>query len=655
MIRPKAIVSSAVRVTIFWTLLFAVLYWEHFNKINTIFNLLVIGISIVFALLLTSAIIVMDRRSIEISLESKTIRGMFCTLGAIPVHSPALTMSNHFPPKSVYPEEAENSDFLDAWRKTMPAPMQGLLDVVLKTLWEHKTTPAAPLMRNDGGTWVSNGSHNHGGRSLVTHSLMVSYLMCEQAKDYQYKVPMYNNIQLYKPLDLNYKLDPKDPLIPIIGLAHDLGKIECMVWEDGKPNKMKEGHDYKGACIVARMDAFWHSGIDSETRRILQTILAHYHHVQDIPMEKDGKPTSDRLHALMELLVKADKLASVIENCTDSSKIEILKKQPMKSMDCPNQMVDLVVPETIDLISAIHAVLLGFERINVGHAKSLTSIGWKYFLPQFGKTVLLLKEDDFISAVAGVMGIEISPVRPSGVTNPVSHLTQNVLKVLNVADLLFSDFDDCVRSPVSQLYRADFYNPSDYFSDIKHTIPKDEDALAGVKRVFGLESTIALQIDDYPILQKIKDMPDYQNIFRIGRAKFGNQGVHSVGKKIVVPQSIIDPIKFHENIKMAVAEKAAEIMSPARFEILIAKEIAKPENERKFKLKAIPAEGKEPAHLLLHDMDNWFTTLRNMVTFEEIQKQSKEWLLAAKITEVKITEKGNKLIRYAPNNNDVKH
>lgn len=250
MIRPKEILASSIKVTGFWSIVAGALYVNCFDARITLINLGVIALAIMVGIAASAYTVWQDRRSLEKSIEGQTVRGMHSSFASIPIHSPPLSHSAHVPPKEAYP--AEIDDCIDVWRTKMDEPMKALLDIVLKTLWQHKATPAAPLMKKDKGIWVSNGNHNHGGRSLVAHSLLVANLMCEQAQYYKYEVPQHKGIPLFKMLDPEYCFDPEDPLIPIIGLAHDIGKIECMIWEDGHATKMEAGHDYKGAAIVSR-------------------------------------------------------------------------------------------------------------------------------------------------------------------------------------------------------------------------------------------------------------------------------------------------------------------------------------------------------------------------------------------------------------------
>jgi hypothetical protein len=640
MIRPKEIPVGACKITLFWSIAFLYLYFGYFDGSATLRQLLVIATSILFSVALVSLIIIHDRKRIEKKIASRTIRGMTCTIGAIPLHFPSLPKSVDLPSPELYPPETENKSFLLETKAKIPAEYWGLLEAVLKTLYAHLQTPAAPLLCKKRGEWVKNDSDRHGGRSLLMHSILVADLMCEFAKSYKYEAPRINDVTLFRPLDPKFTLYHDDPLIPIIGLAHDLGKIECMIWEDGKPTKMNDGHDYKGAQILSRMTEFWDPRIDAESRRILQSILAHYHHIQDIPMERDGSPTSDRLHALLELLVKCDRLASSIENRSPDIEVQSLKDKAFERKETSEAIYEEAKPIEDDLLSVIHTVILGANRINCREKGSPSSIGWKYFLPHYRKTIVLLKEDVFIQAIADQMGIEINP--ESNSKTSISHLTKTVLSTLNVANLLFCDFDKQGRSVTSQLYRADFYKPADYFEDQSRQNPKTD--LSSVQKLFSIESTIALQIDLYEPFAKIKAMPDYPNIFHIGKSRFGNRGVRAPKKKVDqnppdnLPVSSVELVTRLEET----AAKASRLISANRFKSLVDRELAKSEESRRFKIREVIYLNQHS--LLLHDFDEWINSVAGM-SFEDIEQQENDWLRIAGISEVKVTERGTRIIR----------
>jgi hypothetical protein len=246
--KPKEVLSAAFKVTLFWWLISAALYFDKLDYRSA--QYLAIGAAgIVAGLMLMLWLIGADRNQARASLRGQTVRGMSSTIGSIPIHAKPLRQATTFPPKSEYPDEADKN-FISVWRKQMPPAMQALMDAILKTLWAYPKYPAAP-------TTEENPTRNHGGRSLTNHSLMVAWLMCNHAQHHTYEGPKVNGNKLFGLLDPSYQFDATDPLIPILGLAHDIGKIECLIWDEkGKAVDMANFHDLKGARIIARMDAF---------------------------------------------------------------------------------------------------------------------------------------------------------------------------------------------------------------------------------------------------------------------------------------------------------------------------------------------------------------------------------------------------------------
>jgi hypothetical protein len=163
---------------------------------------------------------------------------------------------------------------------------------------------------------------HHPGRSLLMHSLLVSYLCRREADTFKPTLPFG-----LQPLAADFAISPEDPLLPIVGLAHDIGKIKCFIFDQqGQIVDIKHNHDSVGARLVSLLPGYWDPRIGHEDRRILQTTLAYYHHPSEVPVDrvqgynKQGavkttlKVTSDRLHAVLDLLIRADQIASSLEH-----------------------------------------------------------------------------------------------------------------------------------------------------------------------------------------------------------------------------------------------------------------------------------------------------------------------------------------------------
>ena len=112
-------------------------------------------------------------------------------------------------------------------------------------------------LRGSGFQSVKGG---HGGRSLLEHSLLVAFQMQNLAMKWTYtglRDRSGKRVSL-KLRDDNYKFDPMDPIVLIVGLAHDIGKIEAYLYDDtGEIVGSHHEHDLTGARMIARMPEMW--------------------------------------------------------------------------------------------------------------------------------------------------------------------------------------------------------------------------------------------------------------------------------------------------------------------------------------------------------------------------------------------------------------
>lgn len=464
MIRPKQVVSATFTVFAFWmTILLVSQYdlvdWKAF-LLREKLVLIGAGVGLVCAVLY-----IYTMRNLRLSdLDGKPVRGMDSSIGEIPIHRKTLRRAKTAPDLTRFmPQEAKTAhetDFIDVWKKTWekthPAYVR-LMDALVATF-------TAPGTVNLPATHATDPRHNHGGRSLITHSLLVSWLMYREAAQWTY-VPAVSAGKSLQKRDPNYVFNPNDPMHALIGFAHDIGKIECFVVENGKVIECRKNHDLVGAQILARMDEYWDSGISTEDREILQLVVAHYHHPSEIPFAADGKVISDKMHAILEFLIKCDRLASAIENgsnykdaINDAKNLQIFDENEEGQMDLWDAMLD---------------VLSRGGRINDENQK--TNVGWIYRMPHYqNKRLLVLKEDNYIAQVAQVSGrTDLLEQRTKG-ANGVSTLTRQCLTLLGDkhARALFTDHEASPRAPESSLFAVSFYDPKTYFADKDRTIPR---------------------------------------------------------------------------------------------------------------------------------------------------------------------------------------
>ncbi|WP_321967081.1 HD domain-containing protein [Burkholderia cepacia] len=320
----------------------------------------------------------------------ETLRGLKCTLGPLPRPAYDNELANALPEFSkLLPSEDLHGDFYPSWfedYEDYPAHTR-LMDAVIRLLSRHPKIPA------------THHEKGHGGRSLLQHSLLVGGVMQDLArKGYTYDgVRSEDNKRILLALrDKSYTFNPNDPLIAIIGVAHDVGKIESYEYTpDGKVTGSRHEHDIIGARMLARLPELW--GIPDTDRKAILMSCAHYHHPMDLPLNYNKQAADDRTIALMELLIKADRVAGAKENRHEN-------EAAAQIADAMEEETDLErAPEvtTQAAFSAFLAVVKGQIDTN-GNDR----IGTYCRVKGFNEPLLLLHEQTLRRYLATNLGIE---------------------------------------------------------------------------------------------------------------------------------------------------------------------------------------------------------------------------------------------------------
>lgn len=222
--------------------------------------------------------------------------GMLCTLGGmpIPVHPAMRQVQGPLP--DWFLQETEHGKILVDWversRQKHPQHAQALM-ALLRVFCSYRVLPASHV---PGG---------HGGKTLVDHTMRVAARMLKEAPKFKYEglVTRYGR----EPWgDAAFTFDPDDPMIPIVGVAHDIGKLQTFVTDSsGKIVSAAPKHDLVGSRMLATMDEI--KALPIADQAALHMAVSHYHHPSDYPLDAQGRIASDRSVALMMLLIKADK------------------------------------------------------------------------------------------------------------------------------------------------------------------------------------------------------------------------------------------------------------------------------------------------------------------------------------------------------------
>lgn len=451
-----------------------------------------------------------DRKETAKKLEGKMQYGLESSIGPVPLH-----LSDPREPgeeaQSITEEAVatvpeivadKTTDFLAKWhaRYDEDYPAHAALMAAIETvLMKYSELPA---------THIYGG---HGGRTLLAHSILVAWYMDSLAPHHTYdgKIKLPDYTQVYPLRRENYKFNADDPLIAIVGLVHDIGKIECYQYdEEGRLTGCRHDHDSTAVRMLARMPEYWE--LSSEDRQVLSVAVKFYHHPQDTPTEDGLLPLDDRLHAIQELLIRADTLASRRErgeNATAALSALEFDSNPLGMDDQGNAKEEFW--------NAIEEVLLREGSIN--SKDKATNFGIKSFHPLFKKDMLILREDLFIQAICTELGkVNVTP----HVTNAVSAMTKVVLRVLDERECLYTQQESGGRNPETALYKVEFFAPEVFWADKKARIPaKDEDR--GDPK-FTWASTII--IDLQTVFPELVRLDDHKFVPVIRNGRLGNAG-----------------------------------------------------------------------------------------------------------------------------------
>ncbi len=162
----------------------------------------------------------------------------------------------------------------------------------------------------------------HGNLTIYEHSINVVKAMREVAPTWQFRGVFDSKGRVVIPLQdassVFHSFDPKDPILPLVALAHDIGKLECYkIGEAGQIKEVKKDHGSVGAQMLRRIPEIMDLPMGERDAIILA--VEFYHHMSDILV---SKWVGDRTRSLTGLLYQADCLASIREGDKDPEKIQ---------------------------------------------------------------------------------------------------------------------------------------------------------------------------------------------------------------------------------------------------------------------------------------------------------------------------------------------
>lgn len=253
-----------------------------------------------------------------VGLQGETLRGMISPIGKVPQHRPPLPCATD-----------EVLTWFDVPEIAKAQAKSGLFPVAFWNAWCEKNGFGSPHVRLARRILLTLGAKpdfpagtdptHHGGRSLLSHSLLVAFLCMQQRHTYEYKEGCEKTPLADK--KFTFAAHRESPLIMLVGLAHDIGKLTSFVPDPDKPGHYmvdKLEHDREGIVILARLDEWWE--LTTADRDTLTAVVGHYHAESRMPVTRKGRAIDDMRHALVYLLIGADNVAGQREALSVASK-----------------------------------------------------------------------------------------------------------------------------------------------------------------------------------------------------------------------------------------------------------------------------------------------------------------------------------------------
>lgn len=315
------VLSSALIVFSFWWLFFTMrdFVWSPFEVIRNwayigwSMRLWVIGVAVGAAG--GAWFIWFKRVGAEDRLRESSTGRMKSTLGKIPTPLPEPSRASNVK-KRLPLNQPQVAAWIEKATEEHPEHL-ALFNAVWDIYSDHRDWPASHRV---GG---------HANRRLWEHCLAVTVMALDMAKTWKYegvhvKTRGRKPKLIIAPSRPDFEFNGDDPLIPILALAHDIGKLEAYGRQaDGTFTSREQGstrdhddvgvmHDALGARILARLPEFWK--LPPSDRRILNLVIAHYHHPSDFPVDVNGHSIDDRMTSLLEFLIQADRKTGMEES-----------------------------------------------------------------------------------------------------------------------------------------------------------------------------------------------------------------------------------------------------------------------------------------------------------------------------------------------------
>lgn len=239
----------------------------------------------------------------------------------------------------------------------------------------------------------------------------------------------------------SYVFRKSDELVPIIALAHDLGKIKTFKQKgDGTWYTAREDHDSLSAQMLMRIPEFWK--LPRRERRITLLVVSTYHRDAELRRHVEHVGYEDRIFALLQLLIVADKAAGMLEEGKKSS-----EEQEVAEKDEEEDWRPKVWTAFTQLINQANRIAPKHNQYRIGQ-KSVVGKD---------KPMIILNEMSVRKELERMLPKECLRYAQTRGGGDVNGLTALLLETLDKHGVLVKQWGGFVTAPTSAIWQVEFH------------------------------------------------------------------------------------------------------------------------------------------------------------------------------------------------------
>lgn len=312
----------------------------------------------------------------------------------------------------------------------------------------QKLKSMMPLARKHEGHVERKQSLPHGGHTLLEHSYSVAFMALQAARDWTYEdaEEQWNRSERIRGTHRkigkrngSYVFRKSDELVPIIALAHDLGKIQTYVDKgNGEWAVDREDHDSVSAQMLMRLPEFWQ--IPRRERRIILLIVSTYHRDAELRRHIDHVGYEDRIFALLQLLILADKATGMVEEG---------RKQEMSEVE-----IDVEEEDWKPKVWSAFTQLMN-QANRIGPKHNQYRIGQKNVVGK-DKPIIIINEMSLRKEMEKLLPKECLRYAQTRVGSDINGLTALILETLDKYGVLIKQYGGHITSATSAVWMVEF-------------------------------------------------------------------------------------------------------------------------------------------------------------------------------------------------------